>query len=57
MLTDYCEAAGAIVALQRKLSKTLKEAAALKTTNEIAGKFTFQSSTQIQVSRNGAVHR
>ncbi|KAG1871925.1 hypothetical protein C8R48DRAFT_651920 [Suillus tomentosus] len=37
MLTDYCEAAGAIVALQRKLSKTLKEAAALKTTNEIAG--------------------
>ncbi|KAG1841675.1 hypothetical protein DFJ58DRAFT_807839 [Suillus subalutaceus] len=31
MLNDYCEAAGAI------LSKALKEAAALKTTNEIAG--------------------
>lgn len=37
MLNDYCQAAGAIVALQRKLSKALKEAAALKTTNEIAG--------------------
>lgn len=37
MLNDYCEAAGAIVALQRKVSKALKEAAALKTTNEIAG--------------------
>src|SRR6267154_658290 len=38
MLNDYCEAAGAIVALQRKLSKALKEAAGLKTTNKIAGK-------------------
>lgn len=37
MLSDYCEAAGTIVALQRKLSKALKEAAALKTTSEIAG--------------------
>lgn len=37
MLNDYCEAAGAIVVLQRKLSKAFKEAAALKTTNEIAG--------------------
>jgi hypothetical protein len=38
MLNDYSEAAGAIVALQKKLSKALKEAAALKTTTEIAGK-------------------
>lgn len=37
MLNDYCEAAGAIVVLQRKLSKAFKETAALKTTNEIAG--------------------
>ncbi|KAG2146151.1 uncharacterized protein EDB93DRAFT_1227512 [Suillus bovinus] len=37
MLNDYCEAAGAIVTLQRKLSKTLKETAALKTTSEVAG--------------------
>ncbi|OAX42493.1 hypothetical protein K503DRAFT_683164 [Rhizopogon vinicolor AM-OR11-026] len=36
MLNDYCEAAGAIVALQKKLSKALKEAASLKTTSEIA---------------------
>lgn len=37
MLNDYCEAVEAIVALQKKLSKALKEAAALKTTSEIAG--------------------
>lgn len=37
ILNDYSEAAGAIAALQRKLSKALKEAAALKTTGEIAG--------------------
>ncbi|KAG1754090.1 hypothetical protein EDD22DRAFT_913709 [Suillus occidentalis] len=37
VLNDYCEAAEAIVALQRKLSKALKEAASLKTTSEIAG--------------------
>ncbi|KAG0706762.1 hypothetical protein DFH29DRAFT_117143 [Suillus ampliporus] len=36
MLNDYCEAAGAIVALQKKLSKALKEAAGLKTTGEVA---------------------
>ncbi|KAG1739204.1 uncharacterized protein EDB91DRAFT_1053950 [Suillus paluster] len=35
MLNDYCEAAGAIVTLQKKLSKALKEAAGLKTTSEI----------------------
>lgn len=37
VFNDYCEAAGAIVALQRKLSKALKEAATLKTTSEVAG--------------------
>jgi hypothetical protein len=37
MLSDYSKAAGAIVALQRKLSKAIKEAATLRTTNEIAG--------------------
>jgi hypothetical protein len=41
MLSDYSKAAGAIVALQRKLSKAIKEAATLRTTNEIAGKLTF----------------
>ncbi|KAH7928095.1 hypothetical protein BV22DRAFT_1031095 [Leucogyrophana mollusca] len=36
VLNDYCEAASAIVTLQKKLAKALKEAAGLKTTEEIA---------------------
>jgi hypothetical protein len=36
VLNDYCEAAGAIVTLQKKLSKALREAAATKCVAEIA---------------------
>jgi hypothetical protein len=36
-LNDYCEAAGAVVALQKKLAKALRETAALKVTGDIAG--------------------
>lgn len=36
VLVDYCEAAGAIVALQKKLAKALRDTAALKVTGEIA---------------------
>jgi hypothetical protein len=49
VLNDYCEAAEAIVALQRKLSKALKEAASLKTTSEIAGDVYFPISNQIRI--------
>lgn len=35
-LNEYCEAAGAVVALQKKLGKALKDAASLKVTGEIA---------------------
>jgi len=37
VLNDYCEAAGAVVLLQKKLSKALRETAGLKVTGEIAG--------------------
>lgn len=37
VLNDYCEAATAIVALQKKLAKALRETANSKVTNEIAG--------------------
>jgi hypothetical protein len=37
VLNDYCEAASAIVALQKKLAKALRETAGLKVTGEIAG--------------------
>lgn len=37
ILNDYCEAATAIVALQKKLAKALRDTAGLKITNEIAG--------------------
>jgi hypothetical protein len=37
VLNDYCEAATAVVALQKKLAKALRETASSKTTNEIAG--------------------
>lgn len=36
VFNDYCEAAGAVVALQKKLAKVLKETSGLKTTGEIA---------------------
>lgn len=57
VLNDYCEAAEAIVALQRKLSKALKEAASLKTTSEIAGDFYVPISIQIRVLTKRMVHR
>lgn len=37
ILNDYCEAAGAVVTLQKKLSKALRETAGLKVTGDIAG--------------------
>ncbi|KAJ7126944.1 hypothetical protein C8R44DRAFT_780012 [Mycena epipterygia] len=36
VLNDYCEAAGAVVLLQKKLAKSLRETANLKVTGEIA---------------------
>ena len=36
VLNDYCEAAGALVSLQKKLAKALRETAGLKATGEIA---------------------
>jgi hypothetical protein len=38
LLNDYCEAARAVVSLQKKLTKALRDAAGIKTTGEIAGK-------------------
>jgi len=37
ILNEYCEAVGAIVTLQKKLAKVLRETAALKVTGEVAG--------------------
>ena len=37
VLNDYCEAAGAVVLLQKKLAKALRETASMKVTGEIAG--------------------
>lgn len=37
VLNDYCEAATAIVALEKKLAKALRVTAGLKVTGEIAG--------------------
>ena len=36
LLNDYCEAAGAVVMLQKKLAKALKETAGQKATGELA---------------------
>jgi hypothetical protein len=36
ILSEYCEAAGAVVSLQKKLAKALKDAASSKATAEIA---------------------
>jgi hypothetical protein len=37
VLNEYCEAAGAVVALQKKLAKALRETAGIKVTREIPG--------------------
>lgn len=37
ILNDYCEAAGAVAALQKKLTKALRETATLRITGEVAG--------------------
>lgn len=39
VLNDYCEAAGAFAAIQKKLSKALRDAAGLKTNAQFAGQF------------------
>lgn len=42
LLNDYSEAARAVVTLQKKLAKALREAAGLKATGEIAGSCALQ---------------
>lgn len=37
VFNDYCEAAGAVVTLQKKMAKALKETAGIKVTGELAG--------------------
>jgi len=37
VLNEYCEAAGAVVALQKKLAKALRDTAGIKVTGEIPG--------------------
>jgi hypothetical protein len=39
LLNDYCEAASAIVQLQKRLTKAIKEAASAKCVNETAGDY------------------
>ncbi|KAJ7019925.1 hypothetical protein C8F04DRAFT_1146197 [Mycena alexandri] len=45
VLNDYCEAAGAVVLLQKKLAKALRETANLKVTGEIASNAMTASAT------------
>ncbi|KAJ7650154.1 hypothetical protein FB45DRAFT_887106 [Roridomyces roridus] len=45
VLNDYCEAAGAVVILQKKLAKALRETANLKVTGEIASNALTASAT------------
>ncbi|KAJ7494795.1 hypothetical protein B0H11DRAFT_1802323 [Mycena galericulata] len=45
VLNDYCEAAGAVVLLQKKLAKALRETASLKVTGEIASNAMNASAT------------
>ena len=40
VFNDYCQAADALVTLQKKLAKALKEAAVLKGTSELASEYT-----------------
>lgn len=37
VLNDYCEAAGAVVSLQKKLAKALRDTASSKAINDVAG--------------------
>jgi len=39
VLNEYCEAAGAVISLQKKLAKALKDAASTKATAEIPSVF------------------
>ena len=39
VFNDYCEAATAVVAIQKKLAKALREAASTRNVSEIAGNF------------------
>ncbi len=41
VLNDYCEAANALVAIQKKLAKAVREAASAKSINDIACKFSY----------------
>lgn len=43
ILNDYCEAANAIVTIQKKLAKALRESATAKGTTEIAGMCFFDT--------------
>ena len=52
LLNDYCEAARAVVTLQKKLSKALKDAAGLKAAGEVAGAWRFSSAVRCQVVLN-----
>ncbi|KAF8968174.1 hypothetical protein BDZ97DRAFT_1755568 [Flammula alnicola] len=45
ILNEYCEAAGAVVALQKKLGKSLRDTAGLKVTGEIAANAMHASAT------------
>ncbi|KAG6842324.1 hypothetical protein C0991_010613 [Blastosporella zonata] len=50
VFNDYCEAAGAIVILQKKLGKALRETAGMKTTGDIAANAMNASATIFEVS-------
>ncbi|KAF7374846.1 hypothetical protein MSAN_00370600 [Mycena sanguinolenta] len=45
VLNDYCEAAGAVVLLQKKLAKALRETASMKVTGEVAANAMNTSAT------------
>ncbi|GLB40409.1 hypothetical protein LshimejAT787_0802800 [Lyophyllum shimeji] len=50
VLNDYCEAAGTLVLLQKKLAKALRDTASMKTTGEIAANAMNASATIFEVS-------
>ncbi|KAG6849780.1 hypothetical protein H0H93_005165, partial [Arthromyces matolae] len=50
VFNDYCEAAGSIVLLQKRLAKALRETAGMKTTGEIAANTLNASATIFEVS-------
>lgn len=41
LLNDYCDAATAIVAIQKKLAKAVREASSIKYTSEVASEYFF----------------